>query len=100
MSARAYNELNRSREPWARRGKPLRDTVRRGELLIAVCYAAVALLIAVRTGTGHFPLMTAALFCVALAVAANVRFEVGAGYTVATQAVFVPMLFALPVGLI
>jgi len=100
MSARAYNELNRSREPWARRGKPLGDTVRRGELLIAGVYAAVALAIALSSDLDNVPFATAAFLCVALAVAANVRFDVGAGYTVATQAVFVPMLFALPVAMI
>ena len=34
------------------------------------------------------------LYVVAIAVAGNVRFDVGAGFTVPTQAVFVPMLFA------
>ena len=100
MSARAYNELERSREPWARRVKPLRESARHGELLIGACYLAVAVALAVLHGIGHFNPATAALYCVALAFAMNVRFDVGAGYTVATQAVFVPMLFALPVALI
>ncbi len=100
MSDRAYNELERSREPWARRGKPLRETVRRGELFIAGAYLAAAAGLALLDGVGRFSVATAVLYCVGLAIAMNVRFDVGAGYTVATQAVFVPMLFALPVGLI
>ena len=37
---------------------------------------------------------------IAYAVAARVEFEVGSGFAVPTQVVFVPMLFLLPVGLV
>jgi signal transduction histidine kinase len=43
-----------------------------------------------------FDLGLAAVFAVAYAVMTRVEFDVGAGYTVPTQLVFVPMLFALP----
>jgi putative nucleotidyltransferase with HDIG domain len=46
---------------------------------------------------GRFSLPTAALFVLAIAAAGNVRFDVGSGFTVPTQAIFVPMLFSLPV---
>jgi putative nucleotidyltransferase with HDIG domain len=48
----------------------------------------------------RFSLPVALLYILGIAVAGNVRFEVGAGFTVPTQAVFVPMLFAVPVALI
>ena len=44
--------------------------------------------------------MTAAIFVFGIAVASNVRFDIGAGFTVPTQAVFVPMLFAVPVAVV
>ena len=100
MSAGGYNEVERSRAPWLKRGIPLRRNVRRGELFIGGGYLAVAVALAALRGVGQFSPATAVLYCVALAVAMNVRFDVGAGYTVPTQAVFVPMLFALPVTLI
>jgi HD-GYP domain-containing protein (c-di-GMP phosphodiesterase class II) len=40
------------------------------------------------------------LLVLAYALAARVEFEVGSGYAVPTQIVFVPMLFLLPVGLV
>ncbi len=40
------------------------------------------------------------LLVVAYALAARVEFEVGSGFAVPTQIVFVPMLFLLPVGLV
>ena len=38
----------------------------------------------------------AALYVVGLAVAGRIRIDVGSGFTVPTQAVFVPLLFAVP----
>ena len=40
------------------------------------------------------------LLVVAYALAARVEFEVGSGFAVPTQVVFVPMLFLLPVALV
>ena len=40
------------------------------------------------------------LYVVGVAAIGHVRFEIGAGFTVPTQVVFVPMLFALPVSLV
>jgi putative nucleotidyltransferase with HDIG domain len=47
-----------------------------------------------------FSLPIAALYVLGIAVAGHVRFDSGAGFTVPTQAVFVPMLFAVPVSLV
>jgi signal transduction histidine kinase len=43
-----------------------------------------------------FSIGLAVLFTLSLAVMSRIRFEIGAGYTIPTQLVFVPMLFALP----
>jgi putative nucleotidyltransferase with HDIG domain len=59
----------------------------------AVVVAMIALLPA---GTAFAPL-TAVLLVAAHTVAERVEFEIGAGYTVATQLVLVPMLLLLPV---
>ena len=42
------------------------------------------------------PLADAALFVLALALMGRLEFEIGSGYTVPTQLLFVPMLFVLP----
>ena len=66
-----------------------------GTFLLAA--AALALLV---TPNRPFSLAVAALYVVCIAAAGHVRFEVGAGFTVPTQAVFVPMLFLLPTQLV
>jgi len=74
---------------------------RRAELIVGAAFVACAVALAVIGDSGHaVSLPVAGLYVVAVAVSANVRFDVGAGFTVPTQAVFVPMLFALPVALV
>jgi HD-GYP domain-containing protein (c-di-GMP phosphodiesterase class II) len=58
--------------------------------------AASAALIAVGRGAGSPHWATLALVTVCFAVLARVRFDVGTGFTVPTQLLFVPMLFLLP----
>ncbi|MGO9319722.1 MAG: HD-GYP domain-containing protein [Solirubrobacteraceae bacterium] len=72
----------------------------RGELLVSAGFLAVALALVQLGGVSGFSLPTAVLFVLAIAVAGNVRFDVGAGFTVPTQAIFVPMLFTLPVSVV
>jgi putative nucleotidyltransferase with HDIG domain len=72
----------------------------RGALLVGGCYLAAALALALLAGVDRVSFDTAALYVLALAVAGNFRFDVGGGFTVPTQAVFVPMLFALPPSLV
>ncbi len=97
MSMQAIKEAERTRDSHELRERPMSFGVRRAELLggtsFLICAGALALL----DGVAHFSLWTAAIYVLGIAVASNVRFDVGAGFTVPTQAVFVPMLFAVPV---
>ena len=72
----------------------------RGELLVSGGFLLVAVALPCLAGVSGFSLATAALFVLAIAAAGNVRFDVGAGFTVPTQAIFVPMLFSLPVSVV
>ncbi len=74
---------------------------RRGELIIGVCFLVAALALPLIGGVHqHFSPGIVALYIVGIVVAGHIRFDVGAGFTVPTQAIFVPMLFAVPVSLI
>jgi putative nucleotidyltransferase with HDIG domain len=97
MSMQAIKEAERTRESHELRERPMSGAVRRAELLGGCAFLCCAAALAILGGTGRFSAPTAAVFVIAMAVASNVRFDVGAGYTVPTQAVFVPMLFAVPV---
>jgi putative nucleotidyltransferase with HDIG domain len=78
-----------------KRALPMDDQHRRGASLVGGCFAMSAAAFAAIAGVHHFSLATAALYVAAIAVAGHVRFDVGTGFTVPTQAVFVPMLFAI-----
>jgi putative nucleotidyltransferase with HDIG domain len=98
MSAHALTEADRVRLTFARREQRMLVTERRAEVLVGAGFLAVAAALAAFTASAqHFSLWVAALYVLCLAVAGHVRFDIGAGFTVPTQAVFVPMLFALPV---
>jgi putative nucleotidyltransferase with HDIG domain len=74
---------------------------RRGELLVGGGFMVVAVALAlVGEISQSFSLPIVALYVLGIAVASQVRFDIGAGFTVPTQAVFVPMLFAVPVSLV
>jgi putative nucleotidyltransferase with HDIG domain len=74
---------------------------RRGELLVGGGFMVVAVALAlVGEMSQSFSLPIVALYVLGIAVASQVRFDIGAGFTVPTQAVFVPMLFAVPVSLV
>src|SRR5580704_2211034 len=100
MSAQAFTETERLRESFAARKERMVDAERRGELLVAAAFllAALALALAAPT-TGGLSLGIAALYVFGIAATGAVRFDIGAGFTVPTQALFVPMLFAVPVTL-
>jgi putative nucleotidyltransferase with HDIG domain len=76
----------------------------RRERLVEGLFAAVAIGIAAAMTTLHaessLHVATAVLMLLAYAVAKRVRFAVGAGYTIPTQIVFVPMLLLLPTPLV
>jgi putative nucleotidyltransferase with HDIG domain len=72
--------------------------VRRGELIVGGVFLLAALVLAILgAGPQRVSLSTAALYVLGIALAGHVRFDVGAGFTVPTQVIFVPMLFAVPV---
>jgi HD-GYP domain-containing protein (c-di-GMP phosphodiesterase class II) len=66
----------------------------------AAVFAATAGLLAGVTSGRHFNVGLAAVLIAAYALASRVEFEIGTGSAVATQLVFVPMLFLLPAGLV
>jgi putative nucleotidyltransferase with HDIG domain len=101
MSAEAFIESERLRASFAGRVQPMVDAERRGELLVGACFTAVALVLALVVGLDRgVSVPLAALYVLAVAAIGEVRFDIGAGFTVPTQAVFVPMLFAVPVSLV
>jgi putative nucleotidyltransferase with HDIG domain len=100
MSVHAIREAERTRASRAQRGQPMSGRVLRREALVAACFLAGAAALAALGGARGFSPATAALFVLGIAIAGNVRFDVGAGFTVPVQAVFVPMLFAVPVAVV
>jgi HD-GYP domain-containing protein (c-di-GMP phosphodiesterase class II) len=93
----SLDEQHRLAEASARRSRSLdrrevlAETLAGGGFLAA----SVALLTA-GSPLGAIPWATVALLVVGFALLARVRFDVGAGFTVPTQLLFVPMLFLLP----
>jgi putative nucleotidyltransferase with HDIG domain len=103
MSAHAYTESERARASFAARAQRMLADERREELLVGTGFIVVAIALAVIGGVEEsFSLPIAALYVLGIAVASQVRFDIGRGrgFTVPTQAVFVPMLFAVPVSLV
>ncbi len=77
-------------------GAPLPARERRTEAAVALTFLALAVPLAVLApGPGGPDLLAGALCVMAYALVSRVTFPTGAGYTVPTQLVFVPMLFAL-----
>ena len=70
---------------------------RLGETVAGVGFLAVATaLVVLLPSTRSLEVAPALLLLSAYALASRIKFEVGAGYTVPTQLLFVPMLFFLP----
>jgi putative nucleotidyltransferase with HDIG domain len=101
MSAYGFTESERLRESFAGRAQRMLDAERRAELIVGAGFLAAALALAALGGWDRsLSLPIAALYVLAVAAIGEVRFDIGAGFTVPTQALFVPMLFALPVSLV
>jgi putative nucleotidyltransferase with HDIG domain len=97
MSAQSFTESELLRASFAGRVQRMLDSERRAALIVGGSFLAAALALALLGAPQHkLSLPVAALYVVGIAAASEVRFEIGAGFTVPTQAVFVPMLFALP----
>ncbi len=101
MSAHAITESERARMSFARQGRGMDLVERRGEFIVGVSFMCLALALALLAPFDRdLSLPIAALYVVSLAVAGHVRLDVGSGFTVPTQVVFVPMLFAVPVAIV
>jgi len=101
MTTQAFTESVRLRASFAGRGQPMVDAELRGELMVGAVFVCAALALALlEHGAQRLSPSLAAMYVLGLAVASMVRFDVGGGFTVPTQALFVPMLFALPVSLV
>jgi putative nucleotidyltransferase with HDIG domain len=96
MSVHAMQEAARAREFHVTRARPMDVRHARAALVVGGCFLASALALALLADEQGPSWATAAFYVVAIAIAGHVRFDVGAGFTVPTQAIFVPMLFALP----
>lgn len=97
MSVHAFTESERLRASLAGREQPMVDAELRSALTVGAGFLAVAIALALlATGQRGASLPVVTLYVLGLAAASEVRFEIGAGFTVPTQAVFVPMLFAVP----
>jgi putative nucleotidyltransferase with HDIG domain len=97
MSAFAFTESDRVRASYTREVQPLAKRELAAELVVGGSFAgaAIALALAGPAQESLAPLL-ALIYVVLLACASQVRFDAGAGFTVPTQLVLVPMLFALP----
>jgi putative nucleotidyltransferase with HDIG domain len=123
VSAYAIIESERARTSFLRQGQRMDMAERRGELIVGGGFACAALLLAATAGGqasgwggigwasgaagwggigwgSHHSISVAALYVVGLAVAGRIRIDVGSGFTVPTQAVFVPLLFAVALPLV
>jgi diguanylate cyclase (GGDEF)-like protein len=92
---RRARERTTSRQANGRRRLGARE--RRAEGIAAAAFLATAVLMAVAFGgTRALDAGMAATLVIAFALVRQVKFEIGAGFVVPTQLVFVPMLFLLP----
>jgi putative nucleotidyltransferase with HDIG domain len=99
MSVRPLDEPERLRISFTRELTAPANRERLGELVVGGGFLLLAMLIAVwAPASPAWSWHVAAGSVVALALANRVRFDFGAGFTVPTQIVLVPMLFALPPG--
>ena len=87
-------------EGHANEREPLTRRERLSDLGIGAALIAVSLLTAAIDGDWHVDVEAAIVLIALYAIACRVRFYVGAGYTIPTQLVLMPMLFALPPGLV
>jgi putative nucleotidyltransferase with HDIG domain len=100
MSVHAIDNAERTRDSNELRERPMSPDLRRAELLGGSAFLLFAGGLALLAGVESFSLLTALVYVLGIAIASNVRFDFGAGFTVPTQAVFVPMLFAVPVAVV
>jgi putative nucleotidyltransferase with HDIG domain len=97
MSVQALDDSERLRLSFEREAAGLARAELRAELVAGGGFvlAAAALLVAF-SGPMDTSVGVLAIYVLALAAAGRARFDFGSGFTVPTQIVFVPMLFAAP----
>jgi putative nucleotidyltransferase with HDIG domain len=101
MSTHTFTESERVRAAFAGREQHMAGAERRGEIVVGAGFICAALALALLGYRAqHVSLPITALYVLGVAAAGGVRFDIGGGFTVPTQALFVPMLFALPVSLV
>ncbi len=101
MSGHAFTESERLRESFAGREQQMIDAERRAELMIGIPFVLAALALALMGRGGHeLSLPLASAYVLGIAATGEIRFDIGAGFTVPTEVLFVPMLFAVPVSLV
>ncbi|HMJ34929.1 MAG TPA: HD-GYP domain-containing protein [Baekduia sp.] len=91
----------RTRAYFTQRTQRLAARELRAELLMGLAFLSAGLLLAVTGGphgTGSTPVVLA--YVVSLAAVSRVQFDIGAGFTVPTQVVFLPLLFLVRPGLV
>ncbi len=100
MSAYAFTESERLRASFVGRAQRMVDAERAAELTVGAAFVLAALALALLGGGSRsMSVPVAALYVVGIAAIGAVRFDIGAGFTVPTQALFVPMLFAVPLSI-
>ncbi|MHB1468679.1 MAG: HD-GYP domain-containing protein [Solirubrobacteraceae bacterium] len=77
------------------RSERLSGGERLAEMIVGGCCLAAAVALAT-TARPPSDVTRIVVYALAVAIAVNARFDLGAGFSVPTQVVFVPMLFALP----
>jgi signal transduction histidine kinase len=95
-------DFDEATERLLQKGRPVAPLRPRGreagaELLVGAAFLVTGIaMVLLLPAQGSFRPGLAAAFALAFAVVTRVRFDVGAGYTVPTQLLLVPMLFELP----
>jgi putative nucleotidyltransferase with HDIG domain len=93
VSPALEDSVQRARQ---QRPEPLSDRELLTESIVAVLFVVAAIALIELGDPGHIPLGAALVLTITFALLSRFEFETGAGYTVATQLAFVPMLFVLP----
>jgi putative nucleotidyltransferase with HDIG domain len=88
--------LDETEEARARRLEPMRRRDLAAQLVVAALFAVAAGLLWMGGGDESVDVLDLVLLIVATAALGRVEFEIGTGYVVPTQLIFVPMLFVLP----
>jgi len=93
VSAGTEDSVQRARSA---RPEPLSDRELVTESILAALFVVVVIALIEIGNPGHVQVDAAIVLTIAFALLSRFEFETGAGYTVATQLAFVPMLFVLP----